>query len=75
MRQRNVEMVWCWLPNFEQVCEGVHTVTALGNDGMAVNIIVDTEVANSVGEMSDLVQLTYLGKYLAIQRSVEAVGR
>lgn len=71
-RERNVEAVWCWLPTFDQVCDANHTVTAVGNDGMAVNILVDNERSVHAGIVGDQIQLAYLGRMLAQVRYVEA---
>jgi len=63
----NVEMVFCWLPDFDQVADGTHTITAVGHDGMAVNIIVNN-VAQALNASHGLaveqVHLAYLGKLL-----------
>jgi len=74
-----VEEVRCWLPDFEQVCAGVHTITAVGHDGMAVNIIVDNEAVRAIGaeqrDTAELVQLAYLGRMLrAFRRQEMATG-
>lgn len=75
-RERNVEAVWCWLPTFDQVCEGTHTVTALGNDGMAVNAVVDSERAERVsGIGGEQAQLAYLGRMLMHFRRLEMADR
>ena len=73
-RDRNVEAVFCWLPTFEQVCSGEHTVTAVGNDAMAVNIGVDTAMADAAGEIASVIQLKYLGNMLDQFRRMEAIG-
>jgi hypothetical protein len=71
-----VEEVRCWPPDFEQVCGGVHTVTALGNDGMAVNVVIDNEAAAVAARVDrqavDLAQLAYLGHVLRRFRREEA---
>jgi hypothetical protein len=63
----NVENVFCWLPTFDQICDGVHTITAVGHDGMAVNIIVKN-TAQAYNEAHGLaveqVHMAYLGKLL-----------
>lgn len=71
-RERNVEAVWCWLPTFDQVCDGNHAVTAVGNDGMAVNIVVDNEQAARAGVAGDQAQLAFLGRMLISVRYIEA---
>lgn len=73
-RERNVEAVWCWLPTFDQVCDANHTVTAVGNDGMAVNILVDNERAEQAGAVGDQIQLAYLGRMLMYVRRAEALS-
>lgn len=63
----NVELVCCWLPTFDQVIAGEHVVTALGNDGVAVNIVVNNEEAMAGathGLTVDQIHLAYLGKLL-----------
>jgi hypothetical protein len=71
-RQHNIEALWCWLPTFEQVCDNVHIVTALGNDAMAVNVVVDNDVAAmAAGRGGEQVQLAYLGRFLAQIRREE----
>jgi hypothetical protein len=73
-RERNVEAVWCWLPTFDQICDANHTVTAVGNDGMAVNIVVDNERAERAGAVGDQLQLAYLGRMLMQVRRAEALS-
>jgi hypothetical protein len=71
-RERNIEAVWCTLPTFDEVCEGVYTVTALGNDGIAVNIVLDAEEATlAAGRGGEQVQLAYLGRFLGQVRRQE----
>lgn len=72
-RERNVEAVWCWLPTFDQVCDASHTVTAVGHDGMAVNILVDNERAAMAGVVGIQVQLAYVGRMLTNARREEAL--
>jgi hypothetical protein len=73
-RIRNVEAVWCWLPDYQQVMDGTHVITALGNDGMAVNITVDTQSSLECSEdLMQLTQLAWLGKYLTHFRYKETV--
>lgn len=72
-----VEYVMCWLPTFDQVCDGVHTITAVGHDGMAVNIIVRNEAQASNashGLEVEQVHLAYLGRLLANYRYAEKMG-
>src|SRR5688500_7640956 len=71
-REQNVEAVWCTLPTFDQVCEGAHPIAALGNDGIAVNIVVDNEqAALAAGRGGEQIQLAYLGRFLAEVRRQE----
>jgi hypothetical protein len=71
-RERNVEALWCWLPTFDQVCDGVHVVTALGNDAMAANIVVDNDIsAMAAGRGGEQAQLAYLGRFLGQIRREE----
>lgn len=72
--ERNVEAVWCWLPDFDQVCDGTHTVTALGNDGMAVNVLIDNEQAARAGIAGLQAQLAFLGRTLMVMRHAEAMA-
>ncbi|MEZ4553142.1 MAG: hypothetical protein AB7L91_08650 [Dehalococcoidia bacterium] len=73
VRARNVESVWCWLPTFDQVCDDVHTLTVLGNDGLAVNVQVNNErAARASGLGGELAQLAYLGRILTQIRDDEA---
>jgi hypothetical protein len=78
LHQYNVEQLLCWLPDFDQVCDGVHIVTAVGNDGMAVNITVDNEAvvaaARADGHVAELVQLAYLGRMLQAFRWQEVTA-
>jgi hypothetical protein len=78
MYHLNCEFVCCWLPTFDQVCAGEHVVTALGNDGIAVNIVVNNEAAAAGaaahGLTVDEVHLVYVGKLLRHYRNEEAKG-
>lgn len=69
----NVEGLICTLPGLDQVFAGVHVVTAVGNDGMAVTITVDTGKADEAGEQADIVQMIYLGRLLHHFRMTEVV--
>ncbi|MGE0228733.1 MAG: hypothetical protein AB7I38_01135 [Dehalococcoidia bacterium] len=72
IRARDVESVWCWLPTFDQVCDNVHTVTVFGNDGLAVNVVVDNErAARAAGAGGELAQLAHLGRILTQARRDE----
>lgn len=49
--QHNIEGVICGIPTWEEVLDGCHTVTAIGNDGMAIMLFLIAGVACSpVGE-------------------------
>jgi len=72
LRERNVEAVFCWLPTFDQVCDGVHTIAALGNDNVGVSIVVDSEeAARAAGRGGEQVQLAFLGRFLSQIRRQE----
>jgi hypothetical protein len=74
-RQKNIEAIWCWLPTFEQVCDDVHVVTALGNDAMAVNVLVDNHIATlATGRGGEEAQLAYLGRFMAQVRAEEGAS-
>jgi hypothetical protein len=63
---RDVEAIWCWLPDWEHVLTGSHVVACKGNDGLGINIEVDTrEALKYAGDMSELIQLAWMGKFLA----------
>ena len=72
---RNVEAVWCWIPGYEEVMDGAHVITALGNDGVAANVRVSTaEAERFAGQLHELVPLAWLGKSLIAQRRAEVMA-
>ena len=72
---RNVEAVFCWLPDWEQVLDGTHTITAVGHDGMAVNILVDTaKTLEAPDGFAELTQLAYIGRHLTRFRYLETIA-
>lgn len=74
-RQFNVELVLCWLPTEDDVFDGVHRVMAVGNDMMAAELRVNTDVSLAVGEdLALLSQLSMLGRLLTMGRYQETAA-
>lgn len=71
LRENRIEAVACMLPTFEHILDGVHIVEALGHDGMAVHIAVNTERTASDPEGSSTVQMLYLARLLRESRQAE----
>ena len=76
LRQRNVEMVWCNLRTLDEVMDGTHSVFALGNDGMGVQLVFSTDAVLEADDDAVLVltQLGYLGKAMQRVRYQEMTG-
>lgn len=74
-RQHNVELVLCWVPTIEDVSDGIHRVMAVGNDMMAAELRVNTEMSLAVaGDLVLLSQLSMLGRLLTMGRYQETAA-
>lgn len=69
---RNIEVLWCQLPGYEQVMNGSHLVYAVGNDGMGVAIEVQPERMQGIDtDEVDIVELMYITRALMNLRMQE----
>lgn len=72
MKTRNIEAIGCRLPTFEDICNGVHIVWALGNDLLEVGLYVDTDASREVSDSP--LQLTQLFAFDPYLRQIRYEG-
>ena len=72
MYQNNMEVLWCNIPSFEEVMEGVHALYGFGNDGTGVKLVLSTdETARAEDDPLIYIELVNVAKAINSVRYAE----
>lgn len=69
-----VEAVFCWMPEWQHVVDGVHLVSAIGIDGVKAHIWVHNQHAEEAGDIAIAIQLGALQRILLGIRHEETMA-